>query len=214
MHVCPFANPGVIDGCQKAKFLVINSFPVRSLRPCARWCCSSASQDVAHCCCLSMGAVLVLNGAAFRAALNHKSGSSSSGRGMPAASSISCWYLASRTGSSVTSAGASAGAATNSCDKGVSDREGGGGKEHGVMWGLYQRLVANELSCQPQEGLLKVVVGFGRNVVVLQILLPMEGDGLCLHFALLDVDLVAAENDGDVFAHSDEVTCKFVSRCI
>ena len=73
-------------------------------------------------------------------------------------------------------------------------------------------MVADELSCQPQERLLKVVVGLGRNVIVLQILLTMEGDGLCLHFALLDIDLVTAEDDGDVFANSNEVTCTFVKK--
>ena len=35
----------------------------------------------------------------------------------------------------------------------------------------------------------------------------MEGDGLGLDLALLDVDLVAAENDGDVLADADQVTC-------
>ena len=34
----------------------------------------------------------------------------------------------------------------------------------------------------------------------------MEGDGLGLHFPLLDVDLVAREDDGDVLADADEVT--------
>ena len=34
----------------------------------------------------------------------------------------------------------------------------------------------------------------------------MEGDGLGFDFALLDVDFVAAEDDGDVFADADEVT--------
>lgn len=39
----------------------------------------------------------------------------------------------------------------------------------------------------------------------------MEGDGLGLHLALLDVDLVTAEDDGDVLADTDEVTCSGVS---
>lgn len=39
----------------------------------------------------------------------------------------------------------------------------------------------------------------------------MEGDGLGLHLALLNVDLVTAENDGDVLADTDEVTCSHVS---
>jgi hypothetical protein len=34
----------------------------------------------------------------------------------------------------------------------------------------------------------------------------VEGDGLGLHLALLDVDLVAAENDGDVLADTGEIT--------
>ena len=70
----------------------------------------------------------------------------------------------------------------------------------------YQGLVPNKLSCQPQERFLKVIVGFGGNVVVLQVLLAMEGDGLCFDFALFDINLVAAENNGNVFANSDEVT--------
>ena len=39
----------------------------------------------------------------------------------------------------------------------------------------------------------------------------MEGDGLGLDFALFDVDFVAAEDDGDVFADADEVTWEMVS---
>ena len=38
----------------------------------------------------------------------------------------------------------------------------------------------------------------------------MEGNGLGLDFALFDIDFVAAEDDGDVFAHADEVTCEMV----
>lgn len=34
----------------------------------------------------------------------------------------------------------------------------------------------------------------------------MEGDGLGLHLALLDVDLVTAKDDRDVLADTDEVT--------
>ena len=76
----------------------------------------------------------------------------------------------------------------------------------------YQSGVANQLASQPQEGLLKVIIGLGRDVVVLQVLLAVEGDSLGLDLALLDVDLVAAEDDGDVFAHADEVTYHAVSR--
>ena len=34
----------------------------------------------------------------------------------------------------------------------------------------------------------------------------MESDGLGLDFSLLDVDLVSAENDWDIFADTDEIT--------
>jgi hypothetical protein len=86
-----------------------------------------------------------------------------------------------------------------------------------------QGLVADELSGEPpahvrrshsrwrinkdglQERLLEVVVGLGRDVVVLQVLLSVEGDGLGLDLALLHINLVAAEDDGDVLADSDEI---------
>ena len=35
----------------------------------------------------------------------------------------------------------------------------------------------------------------------------MESDGLGLDLALLDIDLVTTENNGDVLANSDEITC-------
>jgi len=35
----------------------------------------------------------------------------------------------------------------------------------------------------------------------------VESDGLGLDLALLDVDLVTAKDDWDVFADTDEITC-------
>jgi hypothetical protein len=72
--------------------------------------------------------------------------------------------------------------------------------------GTYELGVANKLAGEPEEGLLEVVVGLGRNVVVLEVLLAVEGDGLGLDLALLHVDLVTGEDDGDVLADTDEVT--------
>lgn len=72
----------------------------------------------------------------------------------------------------------------------------------------YKLGVANELAGEPQERLLEVVVGLGRDVVVLEVLLAVESDGLGLDFALLNIDLVAAEDNGDVFADTDEITCE------
>lgn len=70
----------------------------------------------------------------------------------------------------------------------------------------YQLRVADELASEPQEGLLEVVVGLGGDVVVLKVLLAVEGDGLGLNLALLNIDLVTGQNDGDVLADTDEVT--------
>ena len=64
----------------------------------------------------------------------------------------------------------------------------------------------NELPGEPEEGLLEVVVGLGRDVVVLQVLLSVEGDGLGLHLPLLHIDLVTAEDNGDVLADTDQIT--------
>ena len=84
---------------------------------------------------------------------------------------------------------------------GVRGRNRGQAKKEGT----YQSRVANELASEPEEGLLEVIVGLGRDIVVLEVLLAVECDGLGLDLALLDVNLVAAEDDGDVLADTDEV---------
>ena len=71
----------------------------------------------------------------------------------------------------------------------------------------YKTLVADQLSCEPEEGLLEVVVGLGGDIVVLEVLLPVECDRLGLDLALLHIDLVTAQNNGNVLADTDEVTC-------
>lgn len=70
----------------------------------------------------------------------------------------------------------------------------------------YQTRVADKFAGEPEEGLLEVIIRLGRNIVVLEVLLAVEGDGLRLDLALLYVDLVAAENDGNVFANAGEIT--------
>lgn len=71
-------------------------------------------------------------------------------------------------------------------------------------WGSdeLERLVADELACEPQERLLEVVVGLGRDLEVLQVLLAVERYGSSLDFALLDVNLVTAQDDGNRLAHT------------
>lgn len=43
----------------------------------------------------------------------------------------------------------------------------------------------NDLPRQPQEGLLEVVVGFRRNLEVLQVFLSVESHGTSLDFSFL-----------------------------
>jgi hypothetical protein len=81
------------------------------------------------------------------------------------------------------------------------------------LWGLKGRsfyklkiVITRKLAGQPKEGFLKVVVGLCRNVIVLQVLLAMEGDLLCLDLSVLDFDLVSSQYDWDVFTNSGQVT--------
>ena len=67
-------------------------------------------------------------------------------------------------------------------------------------------IVATQLTSQPEEGLLEVVVGLCRNIVVLKILLTVEGDLLGLHLTVFDLDLVSGQNNWDVFADTGQVT--------
>lgn len=67
-------------------------------------------------------------------------------------------------------------------------------------------MVANKLSCEPEERLLEVVVGLGGDIVVLEVLLAVEGDCFGLDLAFLDIDLVAAKDDWDVLTDTDEIT--------
>jgi hypothetical protein len=71
----------------------------------------------------------------------------------------------------------------------------------------YQGWVADKLACQPEEGLLEVVVGLRRDIVVLKVLLSVECDCLSFHFSLLDINLVTGEDDWDVLADANQVTC-------
>jgi len=66
--------------------------------------------------------------------------------------------------------------------------------------------VSNKLPSQPQERLFKVVVRLGGDIVVLEVFLPMEGNGLGLNLALLNVDLVSGKNDRNILTNTDEIT--------
>lgn len=72
--------------------------------------------------------------------------------------------------------------------------------------GTHQTGVTDKLSCQPEERLLKVVVGLGGDVVILEVLLSVEGNGLGFNLSLLDINLVTSKDDGNVLADTDQVT--------
>jgi hypothetical protein len=46
--------------------------------------------------------------------------------------------------------------------------------------------VPNQLPCKPQERFLEVVVRFGGDFKVRQVLFAIKCDSACLHFALLN----------------------------
>jgi len=62
-----------------------------------------------------------------------------------------------------------------------------------------------QLPRKVKERFLKIVIALGRNFIVLQILLPVEGDLLGFHLPVLDINLVTAEDNGDVFTHPAQV---------
>lgn len=64
-------------------------------------------------------------------------------------------------------------------------------------------ILPSNLSSKIEEGFLEVVVALCRNLIVLKILLSMECDLLCFDLPILDVNLVAAQNNGDVLTHPD-----------
>jgi hypothetical protein len=64
---------------------------------------------------------------------------------------------------------------------------------------------SRQLPCQlprkVKEGLLKVVVAFGRNFIVLQVLLPVESNLLGLNLPVLDINLVTAQDNRNALTH-------------
>jgi len=84
--------------------------------------------------------------------------------------------------------------------------DGGGWGSKGRCGNEFQTWVTDELSRQPQEWLLEVVVGLGGDIVVLEVLLSVEGDRLGLDLSLLNINLVAGQDDGNVLADTDQIT--------
>ena len=62
-----------------------------------------------------------------------------------------------------------------------------------------------EASKEPDEGLLELVIRLGRDIVVLKVLLSVEGDLLGLDLSVLNINLVANEDDRNVLTDTGEV---------
>ena len=60
----------------------------------------------------------------------------------------------------------------------------------------------SESSEKPDKWLFELVVTLGRDVVILQVLFPVECDLFGLHLSIFDVDLVANQADWNVLTHS------------
>jgi hypothetical protein len=78
----------------------------------------------------------------------------------------------------------------------------------------HQAIVTRELASQPQKGLFKVVVGLGRNVIVLKVLLAVKRDLLGLDLAVLDLDLVSNEANRNVLANAGQVPVPVGNRLV
>ena len=63
----------------------------------------------------------------------------------------------------------------------------------------------SEFSEEPDEWLLELIVGLGRDIVVLQVLLSVESDLLGLNLSVLDINFVSYENNRNVLTNSDEI---------
>ena len=66
-------------------------------------------------------------------------------------------------------------------------------------------IVAGEFLGNPQKRLLEVVIDLGRDLVVLEILLSVEGNLLGFNFSIFDFNLVAAKNNGNVVANTNQI---------
>lgn len=78
----------------------------------------------------------------------------------------------------------------------------------GLEGGLFHKVavgVTRELAGNVEKGLFEVVVGLGRDVIVLQVFLAVEKDVLGLDFAVIAINLVTDQHNGNVLAHAHEI---------
>ena len=69
----------------------------------------------------------------------------------------------------------------------------------------FGNYLLDKLSEEPDEWFLKLIVALCRDIIVLKILLSMEGDLLGFDLSVLNIDLVAHQDNRDVLTDSDQV---------
>ena len=79
--------------------------------------------------------------------------------------------------------------------------------------GIYNHLICvilrlyllGESSEKPDKWFFELIVTLGRNVVVLEVLLSMEGNLFGLHFSVLNINFISNQDNGNVFAYSHQI---------
>jgi hypothetical protein len=66
--------------------------------------------------------------------------------------------------------------------------------------------VPGHFADEVKEWFFKVVVRLGRHIIVLQVLAAVKHDLFGLNLTVLHIHLVADQHDGDVFAHTGQIT--------
>jgi len=66
-----------------------------------------------------------------------------------------------------------------------------------------------ESSEEPDERLFELIIGFGRDIIVLEILLSVENNLFGLNLSIFDINLVSDENNWNILAHSYKILVPF-----
>lgn len=73
---------------------------------------------------------------------------------------------------------------------------------------MQESFLPSQLSGEIQERLLKVIIALCGNLIVLEILLPVECNLFCFDLPVLDINLVSTQNNGDILTDPDSSPLK------
>ena len=66
------------------------------------------------------------------------------------------------------------------------------------IWCLHNFSLPCKFSSKIEEGLLEVIIALCRNLIVLEVLLPVECNLLCFNLPVLHINLVSTENNRNI----------------